>query len=194
MRPTTNERQSLAWLSSKEGRKSLANQGSRELDVYAVFSIKKTLKILNYPRSGTCQEIKDKEKEVEDKTAASTDKTRKTLLKREEVVVWNPDLTDLETRKVRVTINSSSIADFVFNDDGSKLFYLASLKRIRPLGNRYKTKETKILAKLGSSPSTLFLSKDNKTLFVRNEGGLSKLKPKVVKLRDQCIGRDGFKH
>jgi hypothetical protein len=30
----------LAWL-SKEGRKSLANQGSRELDVYAVFSIKR---------------------------------------------------------------------------------------------------------------------------------------------------------
>jgi hypothetical protein len=53
--------------------------------------------------------IKDKEKEVEDKkTAASTDKTRKTLLKKE-VVVWNPDLTDLETRKVRVTINSSSM-------------------------------------------------------------------------------------
>jgi hypothetical protein len=40
MRPTTNEGKALAWLSSKEGRKSLANQGSRELDVYAVFSIK----------------------------------------------------------------------------------------------------------------------------------------------------------
>jgi hypothetical protein len=56
-------------------------------------------------------------------------------------------LTDL-AEKYAETINSSSIADFVFNDDGSKLFYLASLKRIRPLGNRFKTKETKILAKL----------------------------------------------
>jgi hypothetical protein len=45
---TTDERQSVCG-SSKEGRKSLANQG-RELDVYAVFSIKKTLKILNYPK------------------------------------------------------------------------------------------------------------------------------------------------
>jgi hypothetical protein len=33
-------KKALAWLSNKEGRKSLANQGSRELDVYAVFSIK----------------------------------------------------------------------------------------------------------------------------------------------------------
>jgi hypothetical protein len=50
MRKQQMKGKALAWLSSKEGRKSLANQGSRELDVYAVFSIKKTLKILNYPK------------------------------------------------------------------------------------------------------------------------------------------------
>ncbi|MFV8358637.1 peptidase S41, partial [Flavobacterium sp. XS1P32] len=142
----------LAWLSSKEGRKSLANQGSRELDVYAVFFDKKDFENfkLSKEEAALAKEIKDKEKEVEDKkTAASTDKNKKDTPKKEEVVVWNPDLTDLETRKVRVTINSSSIADFVFNDDGSKLFYLASFEKGFDLWvTDTKTKETKILAKL----------------------------------------------
>lgn len=169
----------LAWLSSKEGRKSLANQGSRELDVYAVFFDKKDFENfkLSKEEAALAKEIKDKEKEAEDKkTAANTDKNKKETPKKEEAVVWNPDLTDLETRKVRVTINSSSIADFVFNDEGSKLFYLASFEKGFDLWvTDTKTKETKILAKLGSSPSTLFLSKDNKTLFVRNDGSLSKI-------------------
>ena len=130
----------------------MANQGSRELDVYAVFFDKKDFENfkLSKEEAALAKEIKDKEKEAEDKkTASKTDKNKKDIPKKEEVVVWNPDLTDLETRKVRVTINSSSIADFVFNDDGSKLFYLASFEKGFDLWvTDTKTKETKILAKL----------------------------------------------
>jgi hypothetical protein len=50
-----------------------------------------------------------------------------------------------------------------------KLFYLASFEKDSTF-NRYQNKETKILAKLGSSPSTLlFLSKDNKTFLYETE-------------------------
>ena len=71
----------------------------------------------------------------------------------------------------------------MFNDDGSKLFYLASFEKGFDLWvTDTKTKETKILAKLGSSPSTFFLSNDNKTLFVRNEAGLSKIETESGKI------------
>lgn len=170
----------LTWLSSKEGRKSLANQGSRELDVYAVFFDKKEYENfkLSKEEAALLKETKDKEKEAEDKKSdkETTDKNKAEKSKKEETKPWNPDLNDLETRKVRVTINSSSIADFVFNDDGSKLFYLAAFEKGFDLWvTETRTKETKILAKLGASPSALFLSKDNKTLFVKNDGRLSKV-------------------
>jgi tricorn protease len=169
----------IAWLSSKDGRKSLANQGSRELDVYAVFFDKKDYESFKLSKEDTAllkeNEDKDKkDKEAENKNA-DKDKTDK-VAKKEEVKIWNPDLTNIETRKVRVTINSSSIADFVFNDDGTKLFYLSAFEKGYDLWvTETKTKETKILAKLGGSPSTLYLSKDNKTLFVNNAGKLSKV-------------------
>jgi tricorn protease len=170
----------IAWLSSKQGRKSLANQGSRELDVYAVFFDKKDYENfkLTKEEAALLKEIEDKDKkdkEAEDKKA-DKDKTEKDKIKKEETKPWNPDLTNLENRKVRVTINSSSIADFVFNDDGSKLFYLSAFEKGYDIWvTETRTKETKILAKLGASPSNLYLSKDNKTLFVNNGGKLSKV-------------------
>jgi tricorn protease len=170
----------IAWLSSKEGRKSLAYQGSREVDVYAVFFDKKDYENFKLSKEDAAllKEIEDKDKkEKEEKEKESDkDKSEKSKPKKEDVIPWNPDLTNLETRKVRATINSSSIADFVFNDDGSKLFYLSAFEKGYDLWvTETKTKDTKILAKLGSAPSTLYLSKDNKTLFVNNAGKLSKV-------------------
>ena len=172
----------FAWLSSKQGRKSLANQGSRELDVYAVFFDKKDYEsfTLSKEDANLVKEAGDKEKKDKEEADKKIDKSKNKKdtdkPKKEEIKVWKPDLNNLETRKVRATINSSSIADFVFNDDGSKLYYLAAFEKGYDLWvTETKTKDTKILAKLGATPSAIYLSKDNKTLFVNNAGKLSKV-------------------
>lgn len=179
---------SIAWLSSKEGRKSLAMQGSREVDVYAVFFDKKDYENFKLSKEETAlaKEIADKEKKEKDEAlkkeqASNKDKSdKKTPEPRK---IWEPDLVNIDLRKVKATINSSSIADFVFNDDGTKLYYLSAFEKGYDLWvTEPKTKETKILAKLGATPNALYLSKDNKTLFVNNGGKLSKIDAESGKL------------
>lgn len=165
----------LTWLSSKEGRKSLANQGSREVDVYAVFFDK-----LDYDTFKLSKEdfalLKEKEDAAKKEKEGDKKEDKAKTDKKEEVKPWNPDVTDLEARKVKVTINSSSIADYVFNEEGSKLFYLTAFEKGFDLWvTETRTKETKILAKLGASASQLFLSKDGKNLYVNNGGKLTKI-------------------
>ena len=75
-----------------------------------------------------------------------------------------------------LTINSSSISDYAISPDGSKIYYLASFEKGYDLWvTDPRTKETKILAKLGGSPSGIEMSKDGKTVFVTNNGSLLKV-------------------
>lgn len=180
----------LTWLSSKEGRKSLANQGSREVDVYAVFFDKSDYDVFKLSKEDFAL-LKEKEdsakKEKEDDK--KDDKTKS--IKKEESKPWNPDVTNLEARKVKVTINSSSIADYIFNEEGSKLFYLAAFENDFDLWvTETRTKETKILAKLGASGSQMFLSKDGKTLFVNNNGRLTKIDAESGKTSNVDVNSD----
>lgn len=165
----------LTWLSSKEGRKSLANQGSREVDVYAVFFDKLDYDIFKLSKEDFAL-LKEKEDAAKKEKEGDKKEDKAKTDKKEEAKPWNPNVTDLETRKVKVTINSSSIADYVFNEEGSKLFYLAAFEKGFDLWvTETRTKETKILAKLGASASQLFLSKDGKNLYVNNGGKLTKI-------------------
>src|SRR5690606_28835445 len=96
--------------------------------------------------------------------------------KKEEVKPLVLELDNLEGRKLKLTINSSSISDYVLDKDGSKVYYLSSFEKGYDLWvTEPRTHETKILAKLGGSPSALEISDDEKTLFLSNKGKLSKV-------------------
>ena len=88
----------LTWLSSKEGRKSLANQGSREVDVYAVFFDK-----LDYDTFKLSKEdfalLKEKEDAAKKEKEGDKKEDKAKTDKKEEVKPWNPDVTDLEQEK-----------------------------------------------------------------------------------------------
>ncbi|MFZ4861942.1 S41 family peptidase [Sphingobacterium sp. Mn56C] len=150
----------LTWESSKYGRKSLANQGSRETDILGVF--------FN-------QEDYDKFTLNKDEFALFKDTTdKKKDPKKIEDLKLN--LENLRDREVRLTINSSSIADYVITKDGSKVYYLSAFERGYDLWQTEpRTRETKILAKLGGSPSGIELSKDEKFVVVSNRGNLTKV-------------------
>jgi len=160
----------MTWLSSRNGRKALANQGSTESDVYGVFFDKDAYDrfVLNKEEYALLKEKDEKQKKDSTLTVAKKKEDKKdSLLKKP----YEPDLDDLENRKVRLTINSSSISDYVLNDEASKLYYLASFEKGYDLWvTEPRTNDTKILAKLGGSPSGIELSKDGKSLFVTNNG------------------------
>ncbi|MBN9296832.1 MAG: PD40 domain-containing protein [Filimonas sp.] len=158
----------LTWATDRDGRKSLANQGSRELDIYAIFFDKDA-----YDRFKLSKDDYSlfKEKEEKDKKADTTKKADK-----DKKVPLKLDLTDLDNRRVRLTINSSSISDYALNNDASKVFYLAAFEKGYDLWvTEPRTRDTRILAKLGGSPSGIEISKDGKSLFVSSNGGLVKV-------------------
>ncbi len=171
----------MVWASAKEGRKSLALQGSREVDIYAGFFDQAQYDRYNLSKEdfALLKEKEEKEKQEKDKSSDTTAGGKKKETSKENMAEkksWMPNLEDFENRVTRLTINSSSISDYVINNDGSKIYYLASFEKGFDLWvTEPRTRETKILAKLGGSPSGIEMSKDGKTLFVTNNGALVKV-------------------
>ncbi|MFN4975542.1 MAG: S41 family peptidase [Bacteroidota bacterium] len=149
----------ITWANHRDGRRSLAYQGSREVDIYALF-----LDAAAY----------DEFRLTKDEYALQ--KEQKANQKKDSTLKWVPDFNGIDTRKLRLTINSASISDYAVSSDGSKIYYLAAFEKGYDLwSSDTRTKETKILAKLGAGGSKLELSKDGKSLFVVNNGSLLKI-------------------
>jgi Tol biopolymer transport system component len=156
----------MTYMSSKEGRKSLANQGSREYDIYGVFFNQEA-----YDTFTLSKEEYELYKERQDKDGDAKKEDSKKAEKEEEVKPLKLNFEQLDHRKVKLTINSSSLSDYALTKDGSKLYYLASFEKGYDLWvTEPRTYETKILAKLGGSPGGIEISKDEKSLFVSNNG------------------------
>ncbi|WP_447642387.1 MULTISPECIES: S41 family peptidase [Chitinophagaceae] len=165
----------FTYASDKLGRKSLATQGSRELDIYAAFFDRKAYDQFILSKDDY-DLIKDQKTDSSDKKKDSSKIDPKHIIFKGESKMPDLDLKDIDQRIVRLTINSSSISDYVLNKDASKLYYLASFEKGYDLWvTDPRTHDTKILVKLGGSPSGIEISKDGKSLFVSNRGSLVKV-------------------
>ena len=173
----------LTWESSKLGRKSLASQGSQEVDVYGVFFDKEAYDqfILSKEDYALLKEKEAKPDTAKGEghkvttalTAHDPNKQKDSTAKDNKDSILKLDFTDLEQRQVRLTINSSSISDYALSNDGSKLYYLTAFEKGFDLWvTEPRSHDTKILAKLSGSPSNLEMSKDGKNLFMSSNGGL----------------------
>jgi len=164
----------FTWESDKLGRKSLATQGSRELDIYAAFFDRKSYDQFILSKDDY-DLIKDKKEDSADKKDSGKIDPKHIVFKGD-TKMSDLDLKDIDQRVVRLTINSSSISDYVLNKDASKLYYLSSFEKGYDLWvTDPRTHDTKILVKLGGAPSGIEISKDGKSLFVRNRGSLVKV-------------------
>jgi Tol biopolymer transport system component/C-terminal processing protease CtpA/Prc len=155
----------MTWSSNRDGRKSVAYQGSRELDVYGIFFDQDA-----YDRFVMSKEDAALADEMDKKDSTKT--RRDSAAKKN----WTPNFDKLEARKLRLTTNSASISDYFIPADGSKLYYLAAFERGYDLWvTDLRTRETKILAKLGASGSDIQPTKDGKAMYVNNNGSLMKI-------------------
>ena len=85
-------------------------------------------------------------------------------------------LEGLDHRKIRLTINSGNISDYILSNDGEKLFFMARMEKGYDLWvTNPRTKETKLMAKLDGGPAGMSLSKDGKNLFVVSDGRIMKV-------------------
>ena len=160
----------LLWTTDRDGKKPLAFQGAREVDVYAMF--------FDQDAYDRFRLTKDefallKEKEEAEKGAAKKDTASKI---KAPVKGWEPLFEGLDNRKMRLTINSGNISDYLLNADGDKLFFLARMEKGYDLWmTNPRTKETKLVAKMDGGPAGMDVTKDGKSLFVVSDGKIVKV-------------------
>lgn len=172
----------MTWVNNKDGRRSIAFQGNREVDIYGAF----------LDQTAFDQFKLSKDDYTLFKEKSTTEKKDSTAKKDSTLKKWSPDFTDIDNRRVRLTINSSSISDYAMTPDGSKIYYLAAFEKGYDLWvTEPRTRETKILAKLGGSSSGIEMSKDGKAVFVTNNGSLLKIddsgKPTPISVASEMV-------
>lgn len=178
----------LTWLSDREGRKSLANQGSRESDVYGVFFDQALYDRFKMSKDEYSLLKEEEDKEKKDKALIDSMKAIVNKKDKASQKTWTPDLENLDNRKVRMTVNSATISDYIVDSNGAKLYYLASFEKGYDLWvTELRTRDTKILAKLEGTPSGLELANDGKSLFVTNDDKLVKIDAATGKTKELDI-------
>lgn len=168
----------LLWATDKNGKKSLANQGASELDIYAMFFDQDA-----YDRFKLTKEEFNLLKEKEDKEKAEAEKTDTNKNSKDTAGKitppsknWEPVFTALDNRKLRLTINSGNISDYELSSDGEKLFFMARMEKGYDLWvTNPRTRETKLLAKMDGGPAGMDITKDGKNLFVVSDGKIVKV-------------------
>jgi tricorn protease len=161
---------SLVWVTTRNGKKGLANQGATELDVYAMFFDQDAFDHFKLTKD---EFTLLKEKEDKDKDTLKKDTSLKIAPPSKN---WEPNFEGLENRKMRLTINSGNISDYLLSSDGEKLFFTARMEKGYDLWvTNPRTRETKLVAKLDGGPAGLDLSKDGKNIFVVSDGKIMKV-------------------
>ena len=159
--------QAMIWVSNRDGLKAVAQSGSSQSDVYAMFFTQDA-----WDRYRLSPEDYTLLKESEDKNKPKPDTTKSVP---EPVAL---DLDDLELRKARLTVHSSSLGDALLSKDGETLYYLARFERGMNLwSTSLRKRETKMVVALNANRGNLAWDKEETTLFLLADGGISTIDP-----------------
>ncbi|MCB0571309.1 MAG: PD40 domain-containing protein [Phaeodactylibacter sp.] len=174
------------WFSSRNGKLNHSGRGGEE-DAYGIFFTqdaydKFTLNEEEYKLL--------KEKEEEQKKAEKAEEKKEEKAKKTEPVKIN--LEGIEDRKARLTIHSTQLADAYVTKNGEKMYYLARFEKGYDLWQTdLKSKETKILAKIGTeNPSEFIVDKEEKNIFVLAGNGIQKIEIESGKAKPIGISGD----
>ncbi len=170
----------MIWFSNRDGLKSVAQSGSAQADVYAMFFTPEAwdryrLSKEDYALLKEAEEKKDKEKT----DAAKGEEASKEAAASAPLVL---DLDNIDTRKSRLTIHSSSLGDALVSKDGETLYYLARFERGMNLwSTTIRTRETKMLVELNANGASMAWDKEQKMLFLLAGGTIAKIDPASAK-------------
>jgi C-terminal processing protease CtpA/Prc/Tol biopolymer transport system component len=157
----------MMWFSNRDGLKSVAQAGGAQSDAYALFFTQEAWDRfrLTKDEAALLKEADEKRDKAEKKDAAKV----------EPVVI---EFDGLDIRKARLTIHSSLLSDSLVSKDGETLYYLARFEKGNNLWTtNLRTRETKMLVTLNATSGSLEWDKDQKTIFLLADGGISKIDP-----------------
>ncbi|HTS44530.1 MAG TPA: S41 family peptidase [Puia sp.] len=175
---------------SRDGAKAQSGY-TLSYDIYGLFFTKDAFDRYRLSKEdfALLKEQEDKKKDstatktAEEKKGKKGDTTHKDTLK-----ILQIDFNNLSDRKARLTIQSADIADMALSKDGNKLFYMASFEKGYDLWvTELRTRDTKLLAKVGARNASLEMSADGKNLFLLAGGRISKIDPESGKMDPVAI-------
>ncbi len=159
----------MLWFSNRDGLKGVAQSGGAQSDVYAMFFSQDAFDKFKLNKEDAAL-LKESEE-----SKAKADTSKKKDVKKDSVVI---DWDGLTFRKTKLTIHSSSLGDALVSKDGETLYYLARFERGSNLWTtNLRTKETKMLVPLNAQGGSLTWDKEQKTIFLAADGGISKIDP-----------------
>ncbi|MEL7122114.1 MAG: S41 family peptidase [Bacteroidota bacterium] len=172
-----NEGKQMLWFSNRNGLKSYATSGRSQSDVYSMFFTKdawdkyqlskEEYALMKEIEKATKKDEKKEEKKDEDKKE-DKDKVKELAF----------DWEDMEERKARLTIHSSSLGDAVLSKDGETLYYLARFEKGMDLwSTNLRTRETKKAITLNAGFGRLMWDKEMKNLYLLSSGRIAKVEP-----------------
>ena len=170
----------MIWGSDRDGTREQGGNLTSG-DVYAMFFTQKAYDRFLLSKEELAlvkeqEEKADKEKKKEEEKAKSDKdgkdkKDKKDTAKAKNDTVVKIDWDNLTDRKLKLTMNTSQVSDWTLSKEGDKLFYLTSYEKDNDLWViDLRTKENKLLAKLGVKRSGMELSADGKFLFLSADG------------------------
>jgi Tol biopolymer transport system component/C-terminal processing protease CtpA/Prc len=190
----------LLWVNDKDGKKPLAYQGAREVDIYAMFFDQESYDrfLLSKDEFALIKEKEDKEKEKEkekekDKSGEKDADKKKAKAETEKPTIpaYIPDFKNVDDRKVKLTLGSVNLGGFRISPKGDKLYFMARFEKDYDLWViDTRTKELKSLAKLNSGGGRLEITKDGKTLFVMANGRIQKIETEGGKVTPITINAE----
>ncbi|BDX39084.1 tricorn protease [Tenuifilaceae bacterium CYCD] len=170
----------MIWGSDREGNFSQAGYPTSG-NVYAMYFTKDAFDRSNLSKEeyAVVKEQEDKDKkdaEEKGKDKANDKKDKKDKAKEDTLKPIIVDFTNLTDRKKRLTTYTSSIGDWILSKDGEKLYYLTVFDNGNDLWvTELRTKETKLLSKLGVRNVNMELSSDGKFIFILANGKAIKI-------------------
>jgi Tol biopolymer transport system component/C-terminal processing protease CtpA/Prc len=163
----------MAWFSNRDGLRSVAQSGSSQSDVYAMFFTREA-----WDKFRLSKEDAALRKDIDDNKAKADTAKKKDAKKDSVSIEWE----GLSERKVKLTINSSSLADALLAKDGETLYYLARFEKGYNLWTtNLRTKETKMLLPLNAQSGSMQWDKDQKYIFLTSDGTISRIEPGIGK-------------
>jgi len=168
----------MIWGSDREGYRSHGSWGA-EGDVYGMFFTKEAFDKFKLNKEER-ELLEKKEKEDKEKEGDEDDKKKKKdkELDEEKVIPLEIDLKNIEDRKLRLTIHSSSLSDVIIDPDGKKMYYLSEGENGFDLWVQdFAKKETKMLIPLGSKGGgSLFIDKKGENIILATNEKIIKIK------------------
>jgi Tol biopolymer transport system component len=177
----------MIWFSDRQGMRSHGSWGAQS-DVYAMFFNREAWdkfklteeekKLLDEDGEEKDDTSDDEGEDEKEKSGKKKDKKKDAEEDKEKTI--DPieiDLDNIEDRKARLTINSSSLSDAIVTKDGEKLYYLSRFEKGYDLWMKDLVKnETKLVLKLDGGGGAMQMDKEGKFLYMISGGKFIKLK------------------